>query len=68
MSEPYLESLCRRHRALEEEISEKMRYPSFDDLEIAALKRRKLAVKDEIEKVRSRARVEDVASDALAGA
>jgi hypothetical protein len=30
-----------------------MLHPSVDDLEIAALKRRKLAIKDEIEKLKS---------------
>ena len=66
MSESYLESLSRKHRELEEEISEAMRHPSFDDLELVTLKRKKLAIKDEIEKVRSSARAGDTTSDALA--
>jgi hypothetical protein len=44
----HLEELERKHGDLEREISEAMAHPSFDDLEIARLKRRKLAIKDEI--------------------
>ncbi|NWG24548.1 MAG: DUF465 domain-containing protein [Pseudorhodoplanes sp.] len=41
-----------RHRALEEEISDALAHPSTDDMKIAELKRRKLQVKDEIERMR----------------
>jgi hypothetical protein len=44
----HLAELERRHRALEEEISEALAHPSSDGLKIAELKRRKLQVKDEI--------------------
>jgi hypothetical protein len=47
-----LADLERRHRALEDEIAEAMSHPSSDDLKIAELKRRKLQVKDEIERLR----------------
>ena len=48
----HLAELERRHRALEDEIAEAMAHPSTDDLTIAQLKRRKLQVKDEIERLR----------------
>jgi hypothetical protein len=48
----HLSELERRHRALEDEIAEAMNHPSIDGLKIAELKRRKLQVKDEIERLR----------------
>lgn len=50
----HLEELQRRHGDIERELDEAMLHPSVDDLEIVALKRRKLAIKDEIEKLRSK--------------
>lgn len=50
----HLEELKRKHGDIEREIDEAMAHPSVDDLEIVSLKRRKLALKDEIEKLRSR--------------
>ena len=49
----HLEELQRRHGDIEREIDEAMLHPSVDDLEIAALKRRKLAIKDEMEKLKA---------------
>jgi hypothetical protein len=54
----HLAELEKRHRALEDEITDAMNHPSSDDLKIAELKRRKLQVKDQIERLR----VEDGAS------
>jgi hypothetical protein len=48
----HLAELERRHRALEEEISEALAHPSTDGLRIAELKRRKLQVKDEMTRLR----------------
>ncbi len=48
----HLAELERRHRALEDEIAEAMTHPSSDGLKIAELKRRKLQVKDEIQRLR----------------
>lgn len=48
----HLAELERRHRALEDEIAEALTHPSSDGLKIAELKRRKLQVKDEIERLR----------------
>jgi hypothetical protein len=49
----HLAELERRHRALEDEISEALQHPSIDDTVIAELKRRKLQVKDEIARLQS---------------
>ena len=47
-----LAELERQHKALEHEIAEALAHTSTDDSKIAELKRRKLIVKDEIERVR----------------
>ena len=44
--------LERQHKALELEIAEALAHSSTDDLKIGELKRRKLILKDEIERVR----------------
>jgi len=49
----HLEELQRKHGDIEREIDEALHHPSVDDLQIALLKRRKLAIKDEIEKLRA---------------
>ncbi len=49
----HLEELHRRHGDLEREIDEAMLHPSVDDLEVTRLKRRKLAIKDEIERLKT---------------
>ena len=49
----HLEELQRKHGEIERELDEAMTHPSVDDLEIVTLKRRKLAIKDEIEKLRT---------------
>ena len=47
----HLAELKRKHGDIEREIDEAKNHPSVDGLEIARLKRRKLALKDEIEKL-----------------
>lgn len=49
----HLVELQRKHGDLERELDEAMMHPSVDDLEITTLKRRKLAIKDEIEKLKT---------------
>jgi hypothetical protein len=49
--DPHLSNLKRRHKALENEIADALRHRSTDDLMIADLKRRKLHLKDEIERL-----------------
>jgi len=53
----HLAELERRHRALEDELSEALAHPSTDDLLIAELKRRKLLVKDQIARLQGGAGV-----------
>jgi hypothetical protein len=47
-----LAELERQHKAIENEIAEALAHSSTDDLKIAELKRRKLMLKDEIERLR----------------
>ena len=49
--ESHLAELERRHEALKREIHEAQSHPGFDEFEVAALKRRKLHIKDEIAKL-----------------
>lgn len=50
----HLEELQRKHHEIEEQLDEALMHPSVDDLEIGVLKRRKLALKDEIERLKQR--------------
>ena len=47
-----LETLEKKHGALEEELHLALTHPSYDDSTITDIKRRKLRVKDEIAKLR----------------
>ena len=50
----HLEALERRHDALEREIEDVLKtHPSIDPLEVQALKRKKLQVKDEIARLKT---------------
>lgn len=49
----HLEELQRKHGDIERQLDQALNHPSVDDLEIVSLKRRKLALKDEIEKLRT---------------
>ena len=53
-TESHLAELERRHEALERKIVEATSHPSLDSVEITELKRRKLHLKDEIVRLRSR--------------
>lgn len=48
----HLAELEKRHQALEIEINDCLAHPATDDLRIVELKRKKLLVKDEIERLR----------------
>lgn len=50
--ESHLVELQRKHGDLQRRIDDALLHPSVDELEIARLKRRKLAIKDEMEKIR----------------
>ena len=51
----HLAELEKRHRALEREIEAVLNQPSSDDVRIADLKRRKLQLKDTINRIREEA-------------
>jgi len=53
--EAHLVELERKHRVLESELHDAMRHLSTDNLWIVELKRRKLMVKDEIERLKQAA-------------
>ena len=55
----HLVELERKHKTLENELHEALVHLSTDDLEIAELKRRKLMVKDQIERLRHTATAEE---------
>ncbi len=52
----HIASLEKKHGALEEELQSIMASPSADDREIAALKRRKLRIKDEMQRLKASTR------------
>ena len=52
----HLVELERRHKALEKQLEDAKHHPATDDLQVAELKRKKLALKDEIEKLRIKER------------
>lgn len=49
----HVAELSDKHRALEKKIESEMARPSADDLEIAALKKEKLRIKDELERLKA---------------
>jgi hypothetical protein len=49
----HVAELSERHKQLERQISEKMRQPSADELELRRLKREKLKLKDRITELTS---------------
>ena len=53
---PHLDQMERKYRSLKDRISEARQHPSIDDLELAELKREKLLLKDELERLRHEAR------------
>jgi len=50
--ETHLAELERRHQALEQQIEDALQHPGIDTLMLTELKRRKLSLKDEIERLR----------------
>jgi len=50
--ESHLADLERRHEALEKELEDALMHPGTDSLELTELKRRKLHLKDEIERLK----------------
>ena len=52
-TEGHIEALARRHREIDRKIENELTHPSHDDLYIAALKRKKLEIKDELKKLQT---------------
>jgi len=52
----HLAELEKKHQALEEQINDCLTHPAVDDLKVVELKRRKLQLKDEIERLRHNGR------------
>jgi hypothetical protein len=48
----HLAELEKKHRALADQINDCQAHPAVDDLEVVELKRKKLLLKDEIERLR----------------
>lgn len=53
MTSPTLTELMAQHRVLETDLAEALDHPATTDTEIAAIKRKKLKVKDEIARLQS---------------
>ena len=54
-TEGHIAALERRHKELDRKIEDEMAHLSHDDLAVAELKRRKLEIKDELQKLQSHA-------------
>ena len=52
-TESHIAALERRHRELDRQIEEEMGHASHDDLQIVALKRKKLEVKDQLARLQA---------------
>jgi hypothetical protein len=52
-SEGQIEHLADQHRKLEEIIAAEMTHPDWDESRVAALKKQKLRIKDELERLRA---------------
>ena len=51
--EGQIEHLADQHKKLEEIIAAEMTHPDWDEARVAALKKQKLRIKDELERLRS---------------
>jgi hypothetical protein len=49
----HVSELSDKHRRLEELIESEMAHPDWDEVRVAALKKEKLRIKDELERLRS---------------
>ena len=49
----HVQELTDKHKNLEEMIEAEMAHPDWDEIRVAALKKEKLRVKDELERLRS---------------
>jgi len=49
----HIQELTEKHKKLEELIEAEMAHPDWDEIRVAALKKEKLRVKDELQRLRS---------------
>jgi hypothetical protein len=49
----HIDELSDKHKRLEERIHNEMAHPDWDEAQVAALKKEKLRIKDELERLRS---------------
>jgi hypothetical protein len=49
----HIQELSEKHRKLEELIEHEMAHPDWNEARVAALKKQKLRIKDELERLRS---------------
>jgi hypothetical protein len=54
-TEGHIAALERRHKDLERQIEDELTHLTHDDMMIAALKRKKLEIKDELKKLQAQA-------------
>jgi hypothetical protein len=54
-TEGHIAALERRHKDLERQIDDELTHLAHDDMMVAALKRKKLEIKDELQKLQSQA-------------
>ena len=52
-AEGQIENLSVQHKKLEEIIATEMRHPDWDEARVAALKKQKLRIKDELERLKA---------------
>ena len=49
----HIQELSEKHKRLQELIENEMAHPDWDEIRVAALKKEKLRIKDELERLRS---------------
>jgi hypothetical protein len=49
----HIQELSEKHKRLEERIHDEMGHPDWDEAQVAALKKEKLRIKDELERLRN---------------
>ena len=53
LQQGHIQELSEKHKQLEDTINAEMANPDWDEIRVAALKKEKLRVKDELERLRS---------------
>jgi hypothetical protein len=53
MMHGHIQELSEKHKQLEELIEAEMAHPDWDEIRVAALKKEKLRIKDELERLRT---------------